>query len=235
METKRLALGGGFVVVAAGIGGFLYVSRPLPEPTKPVDTVTVATEPILIEGRPDLAPSGVVYTIDPTQSSAKYEIDELLNGKPKHVVGETGMVEGIVTINNEDPSLSKIGIITVNARTFKSDSEKRDNTVGRMILKSAEDAHEYIVFEPTNLTLMPKQITKDQEFTFKVTGKLTITGVTKEVTFDGKATQTNTAVKGLVTTTFTYGDFGLVVPDLPFLANVNKTAVLSLNFVAKAQ
>lgn len=233
METsQRVALGIGAVAVI-GVGAFFYVSRPLPEPSQPVENQV--TEPILTEGRPDLAPSGTVYKIDPTQSSAKYEIDELLNGKPKHVVGETNNITGQVTVNNEDPSLSRIGTIKINARTFKTDSEKRDNTVGRMILKSAEDAHEFIVFEPTAVTLMPKQITKGTEFSFKVTGNLTITGVTKEVTFDAKAIQTDTEVKGLATITLTYGDFGLVVPDLPILANVNKTTKLTLNFTAKAQ
>jgi polyisoprenoid-binding protein YceI len=73
-----------------------------------------------------------------------------------------------------------------------------------------------------------------KEFPVKVTGDLTISGVTKSIIFNGMARlglDNSLTVKA--STDLTYGDFGVAVPDLPFLANVSKTVKLTVDLVAR--
>lgn len=227
MEVKQKIVLGVTALAFAGVGTFMYISRPLPAPTEMaggvVDTGDLNSNPQTVQGEKIF--TAIVGT------NATYEIDETLNGQPKHVVGTTTNVLGQVTFNAADPSLSKVGIFKINARTLKTDSDRRDNTVGRIILKSAEDAHEYIIFEPSAVQDMTKV---GDELIFTVPGKLTVAGVTKDVTFEGKATVEGNTMNATATATVKYQDFGMEIPKLKFLAWVDDKVKLSINFVGQA-
>lgn len=216
------------VIIALAVGTFFYVSRPLAAPstdsTKPSDSTSVTAQP-----------GETVFEIDNTQSSAKYEIDETLNGNPVHVVGLTKDIKGQIVLNTTNPAESKIGPISINARTFKTDNERRDNTVGRMILKSEEAANEFIVFTPVKMVDIPKKIEDGKKFPFSIIGNVSIAGVTQEVAFNGEATKTGNILVGTTESVINYADFGLVIPKLPFLAWVDNKVAISMNFVANAR
>lgn len=216
------------VIIVLAIGAFWYVSRPLPAPSTNTTATATTTGPMAELGE-------TAYALVAEKSEAKYEIDETLNGSPKHVVGTTTNVSGDLFVNMSEPAKSRLGTITINARTLKTDSDKRDNTVGRVILKSADEANEFITFEPAKLLGMPSKLEEGKEFMFKVTGNLTAAGVTKEVTFDGKATPSGKTIVGTVSTVVKYSDFDMSIPKLPFLAWVDDKVTLTLNFVANAK
>lgn len=225
MTTKTTVLAGlgGIVVIGAGI--FLYISRPLAAPsTNSVSTNTTTG-----------VPGEVVFAIDSARSEAKYEIDETLGGSPVHVVGMTKDVSGQITINTAKPSESKVGPISVNARTFKTDSDRRDNTVGRTILKSEDPANEFITFSLVKWFDLPEKIEEGTEFPFSVTGNLTITGKTQEVAFNGVATKTGSTLVGNIESVIAYEDFGLSIPKLSFIAWVDNKVAISVNFTAVAR
>ncbi|HXV71533.1 MAG TPA: hypothetical protein VEB69_09045 [Acidimicrobiia bacterium] len=46
------------------------------------------------------------FEIDQTRSTARFEIDEVLNGSPKHVVGTTDQVVGQILVDPSDPGAS---------------------------------------------------------------------------------------------------------------------------------
>lgn len=224
MGTKQKISIGIAVVALIGISSFLFLSRPLPAPTEmTADSLdTGDANSILQEGE-------VVYVAS-SGTTATFEIDETLNGKPKHVVGTTSDVQGQVTFNTIDPSLSKLGIFKVNARTLKTDEARRDNTVGRIVLKSADNANEFIIFEANGVKEMNKV---GDELTFKIPGKLTIAGVTKDVTFSGTATVKEQTMNGTVSTTILYKDFGIEIPNLPIIAWVDESVKITINFIGK--
>lgn len=227
MGTKQKVAIGVAVAALAGISAFLFLSRPLSAPTEMAGGVVDTGD---LNNTPQTGQGEKIFSAA-TGTNATFEIDETLNGQPKHVVGTTNNVLGQVTFNAVDPSLSKVGIFKINARTLKTDNDRRDNTVGRLILKSAEDAHEYIIFEPSAVQDMKKI---GDELTFKVPGKLTVAGVTKDVTFEGKANVEGNTMNATATATVKYQDFGMEIPKLKFLAWVDDKVKLSINFVGQA-
>ncbi len=113
----------------------------------------------------------VTYTIDPTHSTAGFKVRHLMVA---NVRGEFSGVAGTVVFDPSAPENSRVET-TIEARTIHTRDEQRDAH-----LKSADflDVEKY----PT-ITFVSKKITgSDGEW--KVTGDLSIHGVTKEVTLD---------------------------------------------------
>ncbi len=211
-----------------GYGIFSYITRPLAAPTN-----TISQDVTHIETSGTKADTQVLSIVS-SESQAAFSLNEDLYGKLTLVVGTTNQVAGEIKFVQSSPATLSIGEIKINARTFKTDNEKRNATIGRMILKSEEAGNEYITFKTTSVTGLPTAIETGKEFSYKVTGDLTIRGTTKSVTFDAKSTvAADGSLKATAKTTVTYGDYGISIPDFPFLANVDKTTELSISVVAR--
>lgn len=174
-----------------------------------------------------------VFSIDPEQSQAAFYIDEVLRGEDVTVEGVTQMVAGDIQVNAAAPAESEVGEIRINARDLTTDADNRNRALQRFILNSDQDEYEFIVFNPSSLANMPEAVTVGEEFTFQVTGDLTIKDVTNEVTFDVTVTPTSeTQIEGTAEATVLYQDFDLTIPDVPFVASVEDDVRLVLSFVA---
>lgn len=234
--TRNLKLLSGLILIAAaaGIGTYTYATRPTKAPTqpienavKPIDTATT-TKPIVQEPRKD-----GTFRIISERSKATFTLGEILRGSPVTVVGTTNQVAGEIQADRTNLSALQIGTIRVNARTFVTDNPQRNNAIQRMILKSENDANEFIEFVPKNVTGTPATAEIGQTFDFQVTGDLLVSGSTKEVTFKGKGTFVqNNELSGNAETTVHYPDFGISIPQLPFLADVDEDVKLTIEFVA---
>jgi polyisoprenoid-binding protein YceI len=115
----------------------------------------------------------VTYTIDPVHSTAGFKVRHLM---VSNVRGEFSGVTGTVVIDPEGPQKSRVEA-RIDATTVHTRDEKRDAH-----LKSADflDVEKFPA-----ITFVSKKITGgDGEW--KVTGDLTIHGVTKEVTLDAE-------------------------------------------------
>ncbi len=174
------------------------------------------------------------FAIVTEQSSATFTLEEDLRGERVTVVGTTQDVGGTISVNLDDPTQSSVGTIAVNVRTIATDSDFRNRAIRSRILKSAEDAYEFILFEPTALSnFSAESVSVGETLTFDITGNLTITGVTQEVTFNASVTvDSATQISGTATSNVLYADFGLVIPDVPSVANVTDDVDLAINFVA---
>jgi polyisoprenoid-binding protein YceI len=198
----RLALGIGAVVAivvvgAAGIyvfgaGGRTTSSRPISAPT-----VTAGK-------------NGTVFTIDASASKATFTIHEVLFGSPHTVVGTTSTVAGQIVIDKRDPTQSQVGEIKVDLTTLVTDSNLRDNVIQGRILETSDPANQYATFVAKSLSGMPASVSVGQQFSFQVTGDLTIHQVTKTETFTVQVTpQSQTVIVGTAQTTVKYEDFNL--------------------------
>ena len=131
---KKIGIAAGvvLVVVAAAVAWF-YISTGSGEPSAEVTAptiVTTAPAETTQSTETQVADLGqVTYDIDKTQSSVQFELDEVLSGSPKHVVGTTSEVAGQVLIDFDDPANSQLGTIVINVRTFKTDSDIRDRAI----------------------------------------------------------------------------------------------------------
>lgn len=175
-----------------------------------------------------------IFEILPGESVARFEIDEVLRGAPKTVVGTTDQVSGQIAVSPDDPSSSQVGTILVNARTLATDSDFRDRAIKNHILMT--DAHEYVTFVPTEVVGMSATPGLGDSVEFQIVGDLTIAGVTRPATFDVSVTVVDeTRIEGLASMTLRYADYGLTIPASRSVDAVEDDLILALDFVAAAQ
>jgi polyisoprenoid-binding protein YceI len=116
----------------------------------------------------------------------------------------------------DDGTFSPDSKITFDLMTLTSDQSNRDSFVKRDTLQTAQFPK--AEFVPTKATALVRPIPTSGDFTFKVTGQMTIHGQTKEVTFDVSATRTGNDLAATATANpgWKFGDFGMTAPSVPF-------------------
>lgn len=224
MNTKNIIFATAVVaVVILGGFGYWYFATPAKAPT---DTAENTVNRLEENGE------GKVYSVVSAQSKATYQLGEELRGVPTVVTGTTADIAGDVVVSGQAEKQLAFGEIRINARTFKTDIAMRDENVRKLVLKADEPANEFIVFKPSTVITIPAG-NQGEPFNVSITGDAIIAGVTKPVTFTGTASVTDQVVTVNASSMVTYGDFGVVVPNFSFLANVDKTVKLSIELTAK--
>ena len=144
------------------------------------------------------------YKIDPAHSSAQFVVRHMMI---TNVRGGFSRVEGTIEYDPENPSGSSIDVV-IDASKINTLDEQRDAH-----LRSAEflDAEKYPTIE-----FKSKKIEPAGDGEWKITGDLTIHGVTKQVVLkaEGPTSETkdpfgNTRIGASATTKFKRSDFGL--------------------------
>ncbi|RJP43848.1 YceI family protein [Candidatus Parcubacteria bacterium] len=227
MKTKLIV---GLAVFAAfGIAGFLYLTRPLAEPTPTSD----AAERFPPEPETEENGSAALFRISSAESLAEFNVKEVLRGSNFLVVGTSSQVSGDVAFDPGNPSESRVGTIRINARTLKTDDSRRDSAIGRFILRSEEEANEFIEFKPGTLDGLPPRISTGDAFAFETRGDLTIAGITREASFRGAAVlESEGTLTGSAQAVIRRADFGLTIPSVPFVAAVDEEVILKIQFTA---
>jgi len=180
---------------------------------------------------PSAAAAGV-FNIVAGESEARFKINEELRGAPKLVIGSTKQVTGQLSVDPANPGATQVGEVTVEAGTLATDENMRNRAINNFILKTGQ--YPTVTFKPTEFTGMPDSVQVGQPFSFKIAGDLTIAGVTRPAVWDVTVTpESDTRIKGLATTTIQRGDFNLVIPSVPFVANVGEQVTLELEFAAQ--
>lgn len=208
-----------------GGGAYIYLSRPVDVTSQPVVEGTELAQPT----------EGKLYRFDKEQSMVKFTIQEDLRGAPFTVIGETNDIRGDVTLAAGTNPMLALGTIIVDVRTFKTDSSQRDGAINRMIIQTGTEGHEYALLTNAKASGLPTTISEGTPFSFTVTGDLMLAGIKKPATFAVTATQTADALKGSMNATLKRSDYNLVIPNIPFVANVPDTFTVSADFVAVAQ
>ena len=153
---------------------------------------------------PSLA-SATPWNIDADHSNVGFSVSHLM---VSHVKGNFNKYSGVVDINDKDIKKSKVDV-TIDASSINTNVQKRDEH-----LKSADffDVAKY----PT-LTFVSKKWSKAAKGALKVTGDLTIHGVTKSVVLtvapfskESKDPWGNTRRGTSASTTINRKDYGLV-------------------------
>jgi polyisoprenoid-binding protein YceI len=245
--TRRLLIGVvGAVIVIVAAGAFFLFRAPQ-EASAPIEAIPLATtapapaaapaaEPTAAPAaEPTAAPASaaapVLFEITQDGSEARFLIDEVLRGSPVTVVGTTNQVAGQLSIDPNDPTASQVGTIQINARTLATDNDFRNRAIKNAILRT--DSFEFVTFTPTKITGLPTAGAVGESYTFQIEGDLTITDVTRPVTFEVTVTAvSNERVEGTATTEILYRDFNLTIPDSPAVDTVADSVKLELQFVA---
>lgn len=200
-------------------------------------SVSAAVDSSVAAAMEALAPAGepIEFKIVSAESQASFTLEEDLRGVRTTVIGSTSEVGGSIMVDLANPSASSIGAIVINARTLETDNSFRNRALRSQILKSAQDEFEFIVFEPRALSnWSAESVAVGGSVNFDVAGDLTVAGATQGVSFAATVTlDSETQISGSATVNLLHGDFGLVIPDVPSVANVTDDVTLSLEFVAR--
>lgn len=178
----------------------------------------------------------VAFVIDPAQSTARFEIDEVLRGEPTHVIGSTDQVAGQVRVDPADLSTIEFSEMLVNARTFETGSSQRDRAIrGPVILDSGSDEHELITFIVSSVDGLDGELAVGDSAEFTVSGDLTVKGTTQPVTFDVSVTRSDdSTLSGTAEAEITRDMFEIGIPSVPSVADVTNEVLIGLDFVAVA-
>ena len=152
-----------------------------------------------------VAGTAATWDLDPAHTSVQFSVRHMM---VSNVRGEFGKVSGTVQADEADPTRSKIEA-SIDAASIDTRTEKRDNH-----LRSADflDVAKY----PT-ITFVSTKIEPAGAGHFKVTGDLTLHGITRPVVLDVqgptaeiKDPRGNTRAGAEATTRINRKDFGLV-------------------------
>lgn len=144
-----------------------------------VDSVTVDWE---VPEAPQLTAEGpgqTVYRIDPSRSTASYEVGETLAGVRGTAVGETKGIAGDILIDDTTPANSRVGEIVINVEQLTSDESLRDARIRQDYLDS--DAHPLARYRTTEVKGIPAEITDGVDHDITLVGELTLKTTTKPV------------------------------------------------------
>jgi polyisoprenoid-binding protein YceI len=239
---KKIFIGISIFVVVIIVGIAAYVLRPSAQPSSPVAAIPVEidatnqpTSEAQTAGEPAVADQpndAAIFTIVSQESEVRFILDEVLRGAPTTVVGATNQVSGEIAVDYAQPGNAKVGTILVNARTLATDNDFRNRAIKNEILDTG--AYEFITFTPTQVSGFPENPVLGQAFDFQITGDLTIRDITQEVTFDVHASaQSENRIAGSASAVVTRADYGLEIPSVPGVADVDEEVHLEIDFVAE--
>ena len=198
---------------------------------------TAAPQPEVTQAPAAAQPTGdaTLYRIVSEESEARYEIDEILRGEPFRVVGRTDQVAGDIILDFANAASSQIGVIRINVRTLMTDEERRDRATRSRILQSAEDAYEFVDFTPTSLEGLPDTVSVGDTATFTIVGDLKIREITAEARFEATVNVVaEDRLEGTAEATVLRSTYDLIIPNVPFVADVSDEVLLGIEFVATA-
>jgi polyisoprenoid-binding protein YceI len=234
------------VIGAVAAGVYVYVSGGSGTPSQLIDAPTLAasdptdtTEPEATQPADGATQSAsgntVLFNIVPEESAVRFEIDEDLRGQRNTVIGRTNQVAGQIEVDFDNPAASRVGTIRINVRTLLTDDEFRNRAIRGQILLSARDEYEFGEFVPTSITGLPDEVTIGEPISFQVMGDLTLRGSTNPVTFDVTVTPVSeTQLEGTASTVVDRTLYGMEIPSVPGVANVEEEVELYIDFVATA-
>lgn len=175
----------------------------------------------------------IVFSIVQAESEVRFTLGELLSGVPTTVVGATDQVAGEIAIDPENPASTKVGVIRVNARTFATDNNFRNRAINNSILET--DKFEYVTFSPSEIANFPENPSIGEALEFQISGDLTVRDITNPVTFDVVVTAVSeNRLEGSASATIARVDYGLQIPEVPRVADVDEEVLLEIKFVALA-
>jgi len=222
--TKRILLFGAVLaLMVLGASGCGLLS----EPAAPSGELEAA--PVQAETSGD----ATVYTIEPLTSKVRFELDEVLRGNPVTVVGVSDQVTGEIAADLNDLSTAQVGEVQINARSLATDNNFRNRAINNKILQTG--AFEFITFAPTGTSGLSGSAAVGDTVEFTIDGDLTIRDITQPVTFNVVAVPvSDSQLEGTASAVVQRADYGLVIPNVPDVADVEEEVELYIDFVANA-
>lgn len=174
----------------------------------------------------------VRYSVAGTGNAARYRVREQLmqHDLPNDAVGETQQITGGIALDGNGAIVPAESRIVVQIGQLTSDQSRRDGYVHRRLLQA--DSFPTVEFVPTAYRGITPAAVKSATgpMTFDLIGNLTVHGTTRPTTWHVTAQRAGDRVTGNAATRFTFADFGLTQPRMPFILSVADTIGLEYDF-----
>lgn len=214
------------VVVAICIGGANWVAASM-----------LRLDPVVVDwsvpDAPQLTAEGsgqTVYRIDPSRSTASYEIEENLAGVSGTAVGETRGIAGDILIDQENPAASRVGEIVVNVEQLESDESLRDERIRQDYLESHE--HPLVRYRTESVEGIPEQIEDGTDYQVRLTGDLTVKTTTRPAEVDATVRREDGELHVAATADILLSDFDVGPISVIGLVSTGDEATLRFDLVA---
>ena len=170
------------------------------------------------------------WTLDPAGSEARFKAREQLAGRslPNDAIGKTKVVQGAIVVDKQGAVLADQSKFEVDLRTLASDQSRRDDFIKANTLNTSQ--YPSAVFVPTAVTGLPSSIPESGEGAFKLTGNMTIHGVTKPATWDVTVKKSGNQLTGTASTVIKLTDYGMTPPRVPVVLSIEENITLELDF-----
>jgi polyisoprenoid-binding protein YceI len=218
-----------FFIVAAGVGLALAAS------CAPTDDARSATaSPIVSSSTGSIADASsewaTRYVVAPAGNEVRYRVREQLVGfdLPNDAIGKSSRVTGSIAFDTGGRLLSTESRFTVDASTFVSDRDRRDNYVASRLLNAQEFPE--IVLVPTELRGLTRPLASTGSRSFELLADLTVRGVTRPTVWRVTAQLANGQVSGTAATRFVFSDFQMEKPRVRSVLSVADTIALEYDF-----
>ncbi len=217
-------------LLVTACGAAAPTEPPAPPPT--AAPTQAPSEPTAPAAEP---PAGATtFVIDPSQSEARFVVDEILSGQLNTVIGATSAVEGSIDVDFADASTAVVGPFRIDLSTLQTDNSFRNRALRDFILETGNPDNQFAVYTLTSIEGLPAAVEIGQTYPVRLIGELLVKGTTSEVVFDGEVTAlSESQLAGSAATTVRYQDLGVSIPRLPpQVASVEEEMRLEIEFVA---
>lgn len=177
------------------------------------------------------APEGTAtFVVAPTGNEVRYRVREQLAGFdfPNDAIGKSTRVTGQIVVDDDGRVVAEASRFVVDAATFVSDRDRRDNYLRGRLLTVEE--HPTITLVPTETRGLAIPASGSGSDTFEVVANLTVRGVTRPTTWSATAQFQDGRVSGNASTRFTFPDFQMEKPRVRSVLSVADTIALEYDF-----
>ena len=207
-----LAIGVPIALVVLVVGGtFVYIHFISPDPAPPLTFPTASSEApsgSSAAASDDPAPTVAGSWTTTSGSKVQYRVKEVLFGQDNTATGSTESVTGTVSITGTTVDTATF---TVDMTTVSSDSGQRDGQFrGRIMQTSQFPTATFELTQPIEMSSVPANLV---QIPVNATGKLTLHGVTKDVTvgLTARLNGSNLEVNGTIPVAF--ADYNIANPS----------------------
>lgn len=158
------------------------------------------------------------YEPEPADSKVSVRVREQLATLPasSDAVLETNAVSGAIGIARD--GLTTATVLTVDLSTLRSNEARRDNYVKRLTLET--DTFPTAELRVVRTIGLPAPIPRAGEWRFQLVSRMTLHGVTREVTWQVTGQRLGRILKATATTTLRFADFALERPRVAIVLSV---------------
>ncbi len=210
--------------------------EPLQAPAKNQPASSSPTASLQPQSAPSLPKSEISrFTIVSDESRVQFAVKEVLRGEDFTAVGTTGKITGEVSVDLANAArTASLKNIAIDASTLATDSGGRDNAIRLFILKTNNEANRMITFRMQAIEGLSETLSVGVSVPVTIRGQLTIAGVTRPAAFRGDLRlESLERLTATVSATVSRKDFGIGIPDVPFVASVDDSVLLSGTIVAQ--